>query len=133
MLGDGESEYSKLLIQYFDELLERFCAYDEVDDYVEKFRSDIDAIKKIVIFPKYFHLRKALQTLVAESLRIGSLSEAIRFQKEEIFFVILEGTDNDKTGDEVHGDYCLPLESRISTKIQELRSLMTTGREMSDE
>jgi hypothetical protein len=69
-----------------------------------------------------------------------NLIEAIQLQKEAIFFIMLEGTRNDRLGEnEVWFDYYITLERRISKNIKKLRhrmqdsEAMSSGRPHSDE
>jgi hypothetical protein len=132
VLGTGESEHSKLVTQYFNECLDRFCGQEKIEDSVNELDSIIGQIREVVIVPEYDHLRTALSAVICESRKAGRLSEAIRFQREAIFFTILEGTESDFLGEEGHVEYCEPLERRISNGIQELHSLMKTCHESND-
>jgi hypothetical protein len=129
MLGTGESAYSKLLTGYFKECLNDFCASERIEDSVDKLTSYIDKIRKVMIFPDYYSLRIALSDLIQRETWAGNFPAAIRFQKEAIFFTMLEGTNSDFYTNHPRGDYNLPLEKRISNGIQNLHSLMRAQRE----
>jgi hypothetical protein len=127
MLGTGESEYSILLTQHFNECLEEFCKHEIVDDYIDKFNVRISEIKKIVICPDYYPIRIALSDLIHESEEKGDLFKNVSFYKEMIFFIMLEDTQNDYiSGDEGHRDYYLSLEKRVSKNVRKLRSLIAS-------
>jgi hypothetical protein len=126
MLGTGESDYSKLMTQYFNECLENFCAQGKIEDSVDKFKLYVNEISKRAMIPEYSLLRKVLSELVQESRKARRTSEAIQFQKEEIFFTMLEGSRNDDLGEDCE-QYCLPLEGRIAEGIEKLHNLMPAG------
>jgi hypothetical protein len=126
MLGTGESAYSKLLTQYFNECLSSFCRHENIEENIDKFKDYISEIRKNVINPEYNAMRLLLSDLVRESKKRGDLSEAIRFQKEAIFFIMLEDTENDFLGRRPPGDYRLPVERRVAKGMRELQKLMKT-------
>jgi hypothetical protein len=131
MLGNGENDYSKLLTQYFEECLENFCKFLAVNDSVEKFKSWIDDLSRVVILPEYSLLRLVLSDLIQKSITDGNVTETIELQKEAIFLIMLEGTQNDQFG-EVSGylDYDMSLERRISKDITKLRCFMEESKAM---
>jgi hypothetical protein len=132
MLGTGQSDYSKSLTQYFNECLNSFCAHDDIANHIHEFDQCISEIRKIVISPEYQCLRFTLSALVCESREKEDLLGAIRFQKEGIFFIMLEGTENDILGPEVCGNYNSPVERRIWLAIQELDGLVKAWDERND-
>jgi hypothetical protein len=122
-----------LLTQFFDECLSDFCENEKIEDSVNKFNPYVREIRKILILPQFYGLRIALSRLISELRKAGRLSEAVRFQKEEIFFMMLEGTQNDMVGEEEpYRDYGVPLEKRIASGIQRVHSLMAERDESND-
>jgi hypothetical protein len=108
MLGTEESYYSRLLSSHFKRNLERFCTQRNIDEYEDKVNYYVEEIRKVLLLPDYVSLTKALSDLVREAKEAGNRSEAIRFQKELMFFIILQG------------DFDGELEKRISDNMQEL-------------
>jgi hypothetical protein len=123
MLGDGESPYSQLVTGYFKYCLENFCAQRSTVDYADKFNFYVKDLRRWVLMPDYPLLKAALENLVRGAKEAKIWSEAIRFQKELIFFVILEGTQNDHFEEPIQGDCYGPLEERISKGVEELCNL----------
>jgi hypothetical protein len=124
MLGTGESEYSRLLTEYFNECLEIFCSHEEVNDYVHKFDFYIDRIRTAALMPDYGLLKFGLSKMVEESKRAGKMQEAVRFQKELIFFVLLEGPESDGPGARARSDFHMPREDQVSGCVKQLCELM---------
>jgi hypothetical protein len=91
MLGTGESEYSRLLTQYYNECLGNFCAYEKADDCADKFDFYINEIRKRVIFPDYPLLKRVLSSLALEEEVTAQSTDDIRFRRELIFVTMLEG------------------------------------------
>jgi hypothetical protein len=132
LLGTGESEYSKCLTHYFRECLEDFCAHEITESYVDNFNLYIDDLIRMTISPEYWCLHQALSCLIREARDAGCWSEAIRLQKEMIFFTLLEGPQPSHIAEHGGGDYHLPLEKRLEKGIRALRRLMEIKREISD-
>jgi hypothetical protein len=126
MLGTGESEYSKALTHYFRECLEHFCSYERVEDYLGHFNMYLDELGERALIPRYYFMRISLSRLTGESREAGCISEAIRFQKEMIFFILLEGPQNEHIDEHCCLDYYMPFKVRLEKSIQELRSLIRT-------
>jgi hypothetical protein len=122
MLGTGESEYSRLLPQYFNEGLENFHAYERIDEsIIDQFKEDIDVLGKISIAPAYDCIRYAINDLIREA---HDLQKTVRLQKEMIFFIMLEGDRNDYRCHDDDGDYCCPFAARLRENMKKLTSLL---------
>jgi hypothetical protein len=126
MLRTGESEYSILLTEYFNDCFAKFGAQEDVENSYSKSNLYISKHIEIVILPKYYFMRIALYEVIRELKQAGRISDAAEFQKEAIFLIMLEGTENDCFGAQGDEDHYLRLERRISNNIQELRKLKGT-------
>jgi hypothetical protein len=126
MLGTGESEYSRLLTQYYKECLENFCAYEKVEDCADKFDFYINEIRKRVIFPDYPVLKLVLSHMAIEAELRAQATDAIRLRRELIFVTMLQGRQNNRRGEPIPRSFCVPLEAEISNSMEERRSPMAT-------
>jgi hypothetical protein len=126
MLGTGESNWSRTLTECFRETLERFCAQARVEMYVDKYNENIATIRRRAIRPDYGLLKIALSDLVEESKKAGRMLDAIRFQKELVFVIHIEGSQNDHGRGQNDEDFYSPLDERIFNALRKLCSLMPT-------
>jgi hypothetical protein len=117
VLGTGESDFSLWMTNLFNMVLERFCAEDTIDRDSNDLNFYLYEIRSNAVEPDYRLLRETLANLVSESEKAGRISDAIRFEKELIFFIILEGTPDKDL-------FCNGHDRQISEGKEKLRSLM---------
>jgi hypothetical protein len=94
VVGTEESVYSRLLAQ-------NLCAQTRISGWTDNADFYVEEIREWDMEPDCASLRMALSELVRESERAGRTTDALRFQKDLIFFAILEGTPNRDFGEPV--------------------------------
>jgi hypothetical protein len=129
MLGTGESAYSELLTNYFNECLDIFSQRMELSDGVEKFRFYVNEIRKRVFWPKYEFLKLALEKIVWEAKERGDLATAVGVQKRLIFIIMLEGRGGEGIEASQRRDFFLTHEQEISNAMERLSTLLAAGTE----
>jgi hypothetical protein len=128
MLGTGETRYSALLTQYFNECLEIFSQRVEVNHDVEKFQFYVNEIRKRVFWPKYGSMKLALRRLVWRSKEADDLDAAVRFQKQLLFIILLEGRQGERLNIAAERDFWVPHQEEVSAAVKLLSTLVAARR-----
>jgi hypothetical protein len=112
--GSGTSEYSKVLTNYINECIEAFCSHKTIDvNLMKKFESHARRIERYAILGYFNTIISTLEGCVSLE-KINDRSKTIRFQKEKLFWMLLDEKD----------PHDLPLDYRIKRELEALCVMM---------